>query len=174
MTKAHIGRILEAKLNQQNNSKDGFIEAHRNIHHSIKIANLERAYLYPCNKFPTSCWECHSFEKGALQPISSESNIQEMWWGEVEASADGSSLNPTTRWKANVLRALTSNDRHLSKRNFVRTSYKSKDRLWSFLLAIALVHEVREINREQKGKPKGIFILQTLPCSSGISLTDYC
>lgn len=78
MTKAYTGRILEAKLNQQNNSKDGFTEAYRNSHHSIKITDLERTYLYPCSRFPTSCCECHSFERGALQPVSSESNTQEM------------------------------------------------------------------------------------------------
>lgn len=124
-------------------SKDGFLKAPGNSHHSVKRVDLERPYLYPQIKFPTSCCECHSFEKGTLKLVSLESNIQEMWWGKAEASADGSLLNPTARWKANVLRALTSNDRHLSKRNFVRTSYKSKDRLWSFLLAIGLVHEVR-------------------------------
>lgn len=78
MTKAHTGKILEANHNQQNNSKGGFIEAHRNSHHSIKIDDLERTYLYPCNKFPMSCCECRSFQKGSLQPISLESNTQEM------------------------------------------------------------------------------------------------
>lgn len=115
----------------------------RNIHHSVKTADLERPYLYPLITFPTFCSKCHSFERGTFKPVSLGSNIQEMWWGEAQASADGSLLNPSTRWKANVLKALTSKDRHLSKRNSVRTSYKSKDRLWSFLLAIALVHEVR-------------------------------
>lgn len=109
--------------------KDGFLKAPININPSIKRADLELPYLYPWTEFPTSCCECHSSEKGTLKLVSLESNIQEMWWGEAEASADGSLLNPTARWKANVLRTLTSNDRHVSKRNSVRTSYKSKDRL---------------------------------------------
>lgn len=39
-----------------------------------------------------------------------------------------SCFHPIARQKANVSRALTSNDRHLSKTNAVRPSYNSKDR----------------------------------------------